>query len=38
VDFAGNVNAFYVGASCDTGTNNTVIAALLAPAIIRRSA
>ncbi len=28
VDFAGNVNAFYVGASCDTGTNNTVIGGL----------
>jgi predicted porin len=24
IDFAGNVNAFYVGASCDNGVNNTV--------------
>jgi hypothetical protein len=28
VDFAGNVNAFYVGASCDNGTNTTVTGGL----------
>jgi hypothetical protein len=28
IDFAGNVNAFYVGASCDNGTNTTVVGGL----------
>src|SRR5580704_6496332 len=28
VDFAGNVNAFYVGASCDNGTNTAVVGGL----------
>ena len=28
IDFAGNINAFYVNASCDHGTNTAVVGGL----------